>query len=62
VRLFATTGPGDGSVVVQVTPQPDVYFPKSNDAGFTDIVPILIAKSVTVDREQTLAASVAGQP
>jgi hypothetical protein len=95
-NFFATTGPGDGSVVVQVTPEPDLYFPKSNDAGYHDIVPlttaadrgwvqkpdpgdpnyghvlvvkngtgvdvaILIAKSVSVEHEQALAASIAGQ-
>jgi hypothetical protein len=39
-NFFATTGAGDGSVVVQVTPQPDLYFPKSNDASFNDLVPL----------------------
>jgi hypothetical protein len=38
--FFATTGPGDGSVVVQVTSQPDLYFPKSNDASFNNLVPL----------------------
>ncbi|HEY7173501.1 MAG TPA: hypothetical protein VH442_01180 [Micromonosporaceae bacterium] len=36
--FFATTGAGDGSVVVQVTSQPDLYFPKSNDASFNNLV------------------------